>query len=216
MKKRDRAELKRYIRWIANEMELRDWTIFLAGESCENENLATCALVFGQKYATIRVCKDFRTLDADQQRKTVVHELLHCHWHAAWEMVDRDLEKALGAQADLLFSAGFNRNAEHALDATAAALAKHLPRIDWPEAKAKKRAHRCAPMNTVHTYPVNDLVDHVTDGSKCHCQPWIEFVDGGQCVHHHSLDGREHFEHNHDREACPLCSSPESPHGRAA
>lgn len=132
MKKKDRRELERYIRAMANEMELRDWTLTLADEPCESQNDATCTPTFGQKIATIRVCKDFRSLDAERQRKTVVHELLHCHWHAAWGMVDNDLEKALGAQADLLFSVGFNRNAEYAIDATAGALAKHLPLVDWP------------------------------------------------------------------------------------
>jgi hypothetical protein len=78
------------------------------------------------------VCKEFRSQDAEHQRRTIVHELLHCHWDAAWEMVDKDLEKALGAQADILFSVGFDRNAEYALDATAHALAKHLPLINWP------------------------------------------------------------------------------------
>jgi hypothetical protein len=133
MRKRDRRELTRYIRWVANEMELRDWTLTLADEACEPKYDATCQPAHGQKLATISVCKEFRSQDPERQRRSVVHELLHCHWHAAWEMVDADLEKALGGQADLLFSAGFNRNAEHALDATAHALAKHLPLIEWPK-----------------------------------------------------------------------------------
>jgi hypothetical protein len=132
MKKKDRRELERYIRWMADEMELRDWTIVLADEPCSPENEGDCKPTYGQKLATIRLCKEFRSHEAERQRRTIVHELLHCHWNAAWDMVDRDLEKALGAQADLLFSVAFNRNAEYALDATAHALAKHLPLIDWP------------------------------------------------------------------------------------
>jgi hypothetical protein len=48
----------------------------------------------------------------------------------------------------------------------------------------------------VHTYPVNDLVAHLTDGQDCPCGPTtepVERVDGsfGWHVIHHSLDGRE-------------------------
>jgi hypothetical protein len=54
-------------------------------------------------------------------------------------------------------------------------------------------------MATVHTYPVNDLIEHDTDGSDCSCGPTTEPVpldDGtiGWQVIHHSLDGREQTE----------------------
>lgn len=51
-------------------------------------------------------------------------------------------------------------------------------------------------MSTVHTYPGNDLIEHLTDGSACPCGPTIEAVfreDGsnGWLIIHHSLDNRE-------------------------
>lgn len=54
-------------------------------------------------------------------------------------------------------------------------------------------------MTYVHTYPVNDLIEHWTDGRSCPCGPTIEAVfreDGsnGWLVSHHSLDGREQSE----------------------
>lgn len=66
-------------------------------------------------------------------------------------------------------------------------------------------------METFHTYPVNDLIEHVIDGSDCPCGPRtdpIECDDGsiGWHVVHHSLDGREHGELDHDRGSCPGCS----------
>lgn len=53
--------------------------------------------------------------------------------------------------------------------------------------------------DTVHVFPVNDLVEHDTDGGDCVCGPTAEPVprdDGsfGWLVTHHSLDGRERFE----------------------
>lgn len=54
-------------------------------------------------------------------------------------------------------------------------------------------------MSIVHTYPVNDVVEHDTDGGDCICGPTTEAVfrdDGsnGWQVIHHSLDGREQRE----------------------
>lgn len=53
--------------------------------------------------------------------------------------------------------------------------------------------------DTYHVIPVNDLIEHDTDGYGCACGPTTEAVfreDGsnGWLVTHHSLDGRERFE----------------------
>jgi hypothetical protein len=59
----------------------------------------------------------------------------------------------------------------------------------------------------VHTYPVNDLIEHATDGSDCPCGPTTEAVfrdDGsnGWQVIHQSLDGREQSENAPRAECC--------------
>lgn len=51
-------------------------------------------------------------------------------------------------------------------------------------------------MSTVHVYPVDDIIDHDTDGGDCPCGPTTEPVpadDGyiGSLIIHRSLDGRE-------------------------
>lgn len=51
-------------------------------------------------------------------------------------------------------------------------------------------------MSTVHCYPVDDLIEHDTDGDDCPCGPTTEVVfrdDGsnGWLIVHHNLDGRE-------------------------
>ena len=53
--------------------------------------------------------------------------------------------------------------------------------------------------DTYHVYPVNDLVEHNTDGTDCVCGPTVvpvERSDGsfGYVITHHSLDGRELYE----------------------
>jgi hypothetical protein len=64
-----------------------------------------------------------------------------------------------------------------------------------------------------HVYPVQDLFEHVTDGDDCPCGPSTDPVgreDGsiGYVIVHHSLDGREHSEPDHDADACPACIAP--------
>jgi hypothetical protein len=52
---------------------------------------------------------------------------------------------------------------------------------------------------TIHVLPVNDLVEHDSDGGDCVCGPDYEYIDpatsesysAGPIVVHHSLDGRE-------------------------
>ena len=49
-------------------------------------------------------------------------------------------------------------------------------------------------MNKLHIIPVNDYIDHDTStesGDDCVCVPTPQFVDGGELIVHHSLDGRE-------------------------
>lgn len=51
-------------------------------------------------------------------------------------------------------------------------------------------------MNTMHAYPMNDLMEHETDGEDCVCGPAVRHIkhdDGtsGWIILHHSLDGRE-------------------------
>lgn len=48
--------------------------------------------------------------------------------------------------------------------------------------------------NTVHVYPVDDLLPHITDGTGCPCKPTIEYAEGGVLVIHNSYDGRERAE----------------------
>lgn len=65
--------------------------------------------------------------------------------------------------------------------------------------------------NVVHTYPVNDLVEHDTGGDTCICGPTTEAVfrdDGSNGWHviHHSLDGREHHEPDHNPDHCRGCT----------
>ncbi len=133
MRKRDWKELDRYVRWIADEIGLRDWTIDLQHEPCDEDCNAQANLVYGRRLVRIRVSRDFRGYDRERVRQTTVHELVHCHFAAADNQVQHNLPDHLGQQGSRLFFDAFRRNMEYGVDAIAGALAPHMPLIDWPE-----------------------------------------------------------------------------------
>lgn len=59
---------------------------------------------------------------------------------------------------------------------------------------------------SIHVIPIADLREH-DEHSDCWCGPEVQLVDHDWVLTHHALDGREHAEPDHDRDACPLCSS---------
>ena len=52
----------------------------------------------------------------------------------------------------------------------------------------------------MHILPINDLMEHESQ-VWCSCKP--EIKEG--IVLHNSLDGREHFETDHDERTCEQC-----------
>lgn len=134
MRRRDRRVLTDYLRSTADEMGLRDWDVRLLPEPCDDGCAATCKLTFGRKLAKVSVEKDFRTKQTpEEQRDSIVHELVHCHFESMASMVRNDLERVIGQSGDQIFFNGFERQFEYGVDAMACALSKHLPLISWPE-----------------------------------------------------------------------------------
>lgn len=135
MKKRDRKELARYVRRIADEMGLRDWTLHLLKEPCDEDCNAQTQMIFGRKIASIRVSEEFRDIEPERVRVTVVHELTHLHFAAVTSQSQQDLQGHLSGQALDLFWSGWLRNFEYGVDGVGESLAPHMPLIEWPSGK---------------------------------------------------------------------------------
>lgn len=141
MKKRDRRALAAYIRSVADAMGLRDWEIRLSDDWAKDDVAATIRAAHGRKFAKVSVARGFRNESPEDQRDTIVHELIHLHLEPAADMVYRDLEKLLGRPADAVFTNAFDRNLEYGIDGLACALARHMPLIQWPKGKKKGCSH---------------------------------------------------------------------------
>jgi hypothetical protein len=137
--KRDRKVFVEYVRWLKNDLGLRDYTIHLEYEAGEPEEgrggvrVAHCACIDGAREATISFFSGIRYLPRDQVRESIVHELLHCHHDPCWRMVQSDLSEPLGKIAYYVFCDSYRRQMEFMVDGIAKAIAPRLPLIDWPK-----------------------------------------------------------------------------------
>lgn len=135
MKKSERKILGEYLRATADAMELRDWNVVLSREPCDDDTFAQCRCRYGTKRIEVKVPKDFPTATTlEEQRHTLIHELVHAHTDGAWKVVEEDFAGALGREARALLMASYTREIEVGINALASALAKHLPLIDWSAA----------------------------------------------------------------------------------
>lgn len=127
--------LGQYMRDRADELGLRDWHLFLTHIPPDDEDAdGICTPTEGRKHATIKVCRDFKEqLKPDAQRAVIIHELLHCHFQAAVDMVRVDLPRLLGQPAYDVFFPAFRRSMEYAVDGITDAIADKFPLIEWTE-----------------------------------------------------------------------------------
>lgn len=143
MTARDRRALNTYIRYVADEMGLRDWTFTIRHGLGDEENdgtIARCQPVDGRRHATITFCSDFREHKLADQRNTVVHELIHCHLTLVQWQVERDLKGHLAPAAFTAFFDSFVRNVEHATDSLAGAVEAAVVVPKWPRPPKRKAA----------------------------------------------------------------------------
>lgn len=134
--KRQRKALGAYVRSVANDLELRDWTFDVSrDEPSDDTHFAAIRCTYGRKRATIKFRDDFYTDSAIEQREAVCHELIHAHLSGIeWQFAN--IGNHVSRDAYDMIWGGLKDQVEFATDALAVALAKHLP---LPELPARKK-----------------------------------------------------------------------------
>lgn len=150
MKKKTHKAIGEYVRYCADAMGLRDWTLRVDVASDEDLRKiddhdgddqvwgATCDPVRGRKYATISfgplVIQNLLEGDRESFRITVAHELTHCHFAMLWEQLRHDLWEGRVLAQDTYdqFIKSAERNMEYGVDGVAEAIAPRLPLIELP------------------------------------------------------------------------------------
>lgn len=127
----DARALLDYVVDLAERLRLRDWTFSIDRFPLADEDDAYAAttITFGQRRATIALCRDWPNLDAQKKRRVIAHELLHCHFDGPLRHVERVLPVLVGKPASTPIIDKVHEDTELAVDTIAEAFAEHLPEV---------------------------------------------------------------------------------------
>lgn len=126
-RKKYRKALGEYLRGLANDLGLRDWTVTLLTERDDDaDNMASCVCVYGRKHLNVKLGKGWEGHDADEHRQTLIHECLHAHLDPV-RLVLANLETNLGDHVYGVARCSLRDAIEYATDAIASEIAKHYP-----------------------------------------------------------------------------------------
>lgn len=128
MNDRARRSLAKYIFSIAKEFGLRDWDLYLMPEKPPDEEAAASVrCVYGRRKANIYIGDDFWHSNPEEQRRIILHELIHVHQDQTLTLVEETLPDLLGKPAMFTFEKAYRQANEHGVDALAAAIADRYP-----------------------------------------------------------------------------------------
>lgn len=136
----DQHELGQYVRDVADEMNLRDWTleVHVRPQDELDEYQASCAVVHLRSYAIISFLDEWPTWTPGRLRQVTCHELLHCHTEKITTVVVH-LRERMSVAASQLAERTYRAALEYAVDDIATAWAETLPLPVKDEPKRKKR-----------------------------------------------------------------------------
>jgi hypothetical protein len=136
--RKQRRALERYLTYLRERLDLREWAICLH-DGADDVEAKVCP-TYGQRHACLYLSEHFWKKRPAEQAQTLVHELLHLHTagiqhHAEHEQV----LNVMGRPAHATWYAGFEQLLENAVDAIATAFARRLDPIDWDDKRRYRR-----------------------------------------------------------------------------
>lgn len=130
--KANKAILEAYVSSMKDLLGLADWTIIVDWEPSSEETCATVRPVAGQKRAVLNLGPSFLEDTLEDQRHTIVHELVHCHLFPSTELVRQTHQELLPKSAATAAWVALMANVEYATDGLADVLAPYMPLPSWP------------------------------------------------------------------------------------
>lgn len=131
MNRAQKKALERYLLEAQQIMNLGQWKIELSDTPCDEDSLADIEVSDNLWQAKMRVARSFFKEKPEEQRDTVVHELIHVHTAGIERARDR-MEKTLGELAWPIFQASMENEIERTVDALAKIVAPTLPVPEFP------------------------------------------------------------------------------------
>jgi hypothetical protein len=122
-------ELQAYVNRCLPVFGLPQWRVEVSKHPTEEDNWADIEVSDNLWTATLRVSSDFWSLDPEEKRRIVAHELLHVHY-AGPERTLESLSGVLGTEAYALLSAIYEKEIERSADALSTVVSRLLPPVD--------------------------------------------------------------------------------------
>lgn len=119
--------LQQYLRALADELGLRDWSIELHDQLDTDECYASTTCTKDSQAARIALGERFVNDPPATQRETLLHELLHCHFDAGHQFVLDSMGELIGRPAVTVLDRGLRSHVERTVDAIAVAIAPRFP-----------------------------------------------------------------------------------------
>lgn len=132
LSKKDKKEFLHYLRCLADQIGLKDWIFEVIADPCEDDAFAICKPAYGKRKADLWFSHDLRNLPLEVIRRTIVHELLHCHHAAPQHIVQCNVEPFMGEAAYSIFMDAWRLAHETAIDSISRAWEDDFPLIKWP------------------------------------------------------------------------------------
>lgn len=126
MNDRERRRLAKYVAARAVDLGLRDWEFLFEPTPSDDGTMAQVTPTYGRRLAVVAFCADFHHKTREEQRQTVVHELLHVHFAAEAQAVI-DATKQLSPSAAAIALDAYRMGHEYGVDALADAIAPLFP-----------------------------------------------------------------------------------------
>jgi hypothetical protein len=119
-----------YLESLTAALDLVDWHVEIDWDAVADDDAdAQVLLTDGRRAATVQLGRTFAHLGADDQRRVLLHELLHLHTHLLSAAVHKGAETRKGSGAYL---AVFDLLEETMVDTLAVVLGRLVPAIPWP------------------------------------------------------------------------------------
>jgi hypothetical protein len=115
-----------YIREMADRLLLRDWVVELGRESTDEGSRAQIAINRERNMGTVTLCDRWFIRTPEEQRTTIVHEMLHLHSARLCRVMTRLQDEVEGDGVRYAANA-HNEEEEIMVDALARAIAPFLP-----------------------------------------------------------------------------------------
>lgn len=130
-----RAYVEQWLRTTADLMGLRDWMVRASAYIAHDDAIASSFVRDRADETEVGVGRDFATNSSDEQRATLVHELLHPHFYRVTRLAFELIESELGKRTEAVIEAAVRSVEELTIERLARAIAPLFPTVELPAGK---------------------------------------------------------------------------------